>query len=750
VDADAPGRWRFRHELVRDAVHASATDAVRARKHAAVLELLAANGATPPPVLAHHALAAQPLFDAERAVALAARAGEFVLAQHAYEEAVGCFREALAAAPADLAPRWRSELLVLRGEAHRQMGELEEAQHAFLEAAELGDDPALLARAALGYADPGADLGIAYRSDDPVTATLLERAIAAQPEADAPTMVHLETRLAAELYFSDRPARARELAGSALRRARKLRDQRALAAASAVMHDAFVVGQKTQAEQLRGSQELLDRARRSGSPSALLGAHRARVFDLLAAGDLPAMDAEILAFRRVAEPLRSPGYQWWPSLWSAMRALLEGRHSLAEERAFAAHALGNRAFPALAFINLSFLLFFLRREQGRLAELEQVTREYAASHADVPALRVALIFLLAEIGRSDEANAMLDAISERDLGALRDRNWPASWFQLARAAALVGNRDVAALLLDDGHRPTEHCVTVSLATVCLGATDLAVAWLLATVGEADAADERFAEAERVNARLGARSWLAQARADHAHLLLDRDGPGDRDAARGLADLAAAATADIGCAVLQPRLDALRARLDRDGASAGTVSPVSSAIFRRSGATWELTFAGRHVRLAHTRGLGDVAFLLARPGEPVSVFELQADAPTTGAARGAPALDDRARREIRERLRELDAEVADAEAVDDRARAAAARAQRQLLAEAVARDLGLGGRTRRIDDPVERARKTVSTRLRRTIKTIAQAHPELGRHLERSIDTGTWCAYRPAEPVTWTA
>jgi hypothetical protein len=62
---------------------------------------------------------------------------------------------------------------------------------------------------------------------------------------------------------------------------------------------------------------------------------------------------------------------------------------------------------------------------------------------------------------------------------------------------------------------------------------------------------------------------------------------------------------------------------------------------------------------------------------------------------------------------------------------------------------MGGRSRRIGDPVERARKTVSTRIRRAIVLVGRAHPELGRHLERSIDTGAWCAYRPAEPVTWT-
>ena len=131
--------------------------------------------------------------------------------------------------------------------------------------------------------------------------------------------MQLEARLAAELYFSDEPSRARALATAAVERARRLGDPRALGAATAVVHDAFVVGQAPLDEQLAESAQLLEWARVTGSVSALLTAHRARVFDLLAAGDLAAMDAEILAFRRIAEPLRAPGYLWWLALWSAMR-----------------------------------------------------------------------------------------------------------------------------------------------------------------------------------------------------------------------------------------------------------------------------------------------------------------------------------------------------------------------------------------------------------------------------------------------
>src|SRR5262249_5011319 len=159
------------------------------------------------------------------------------------------------------------------------------------------------------------------------------------------------------------------------------------------------------------SHQLAAWAKQSGSIGALLTAHRARVIDLLAAGDLAAMDNEVLAFRRIAEPLGAPNYRWWPALWSAMRALLAGSHDLAEERGAEALHLAERAFPAMAFLNFSFLLFFLRREQGRLDEMEPAMRDMAAAQADIPAIRAAFAFLLAEIGKLDEARGIAASLN---------------------------------------------------------------------------------------------------------------------------------------------------------------------------------------------------------------------------------------------------------------------------------------------------------------------------------------------------
>ena len=64
-------------------------------------------------------------------------------------------------------------------------------------------------------------------------------------------------------------------------------------------------------------------------------------------------------------------------------------------------------------------------------------------------------------------------------------------------------------------------------------------------------------------------------------------------------------------------------------------------------------------------------------------------------------------------------------------------------------LGLGGRPRVAASDVERARKAVSMRLREACRRIDAELPELGRHLDSAIRTGTWCSYRPDTPTEWT-
>lgn len=111
-------------------------------------------------------------------------------------------------------------------------------------------------------------------------------------------------------------------------------------------------------------------------------------------------------------------------------------------------------------------------------------------------------------------------------------------------------------------------------------------------------------------------------------------------------------------------------------------------------------------------------------------------------------DTRARREYEDRIRELQADLDEAEANHDPYRAEKAREELEALAEQLASDFGLRGRPRRGGDPAERARSAVTWRIRAAIDKLRGVHPRLAEHLDYSLRTGRFCAYEPAEPVRW--
>lgn len=172
-----------------------------------------------------------------------------------------------------------------------------------------------------------------------------------------------------------------------------------------------------------------------------------------------------------------------------------------------------------------------------------------------------------------------------------------------------------------------------------------------------------------------------------------------------------------------------------------------ARFQPSGGTWALMFDGFSVQLTAQKGFADIARLLQQPGVEIHCLEL-ADRPAEPGEE-TPVFDARANREVRERLRELQQEIEDADAAHDLARAERAREELDRIVEVMAGALGLGGKSRALGSAAERARSAVTWRIRSAIKKIAKAHPRLGRHLENSIRTGTFCVYQPETPVRWT-
>lgn len=113
----------------------------------------------------------------------------------------------------------------------------------------------------------------------------------------------------------------------------------------------------------------------------------------------------------------------------------------------------------------------------------------------------------------------------------------------------------------------------------------------------------------------------------------------------------------------------------------------------------------------------------------------------------PLIDAAAHEAYRRRHAELRDEEDRAERAGDAAGLAAAREEMRDLAAELARAVGLGGRIRGRSD-ADRVRKSVSMAVARDIDRIADSHPDLGRHLRRSVSSGFVLRYAPDVPNVW--
>jgi hypothetical protein len=167
---------------------------------------------------------------------------------------------------------------------------------------------------------------------------------------------------------------------------------------------------------------------------------------------------------------------------------------------------------------------------------------------------------------------------------------------------------------------------------------------------------------------------------------------------------------------------------------------------RDGDLWVLTYRAGPVRLRDLKGLHDLARLFARPHTEIHCLELAGAASVQSEA--GPTLDERARREYQARIIELQGDIDDARAANDPARAEKAELELDQYVQQLSEAFGLGGRSRATGSTSERARSAVTYRIRAAMKKIAEAEPELGRHLDKAVRTGTWCSYRPESDVQW--
>lgn len=197
--------------------------------------------------------------------------------------------------------------------------------------------------------------------------------------------------------------------------------------------------------------------------------------------------------------------------------------------------------------------------------------------------------------------------------------------------------------------------------------------------------------------------------------------------------------------------AVKAVLEHHGGSAAgppldREAPTDPALVV-DGDVCRISFEGHEVTLRASKGLGDLARLLAQPGREIHCLDLVGAAVEEHST--GEVVDAEARRRYEQRLRDLQDDISEAERRSDLASLQTAQDEFDAIVEHLTKALGVGGRSRSGGGTAERARSAVTQRIRTTIRRLEPVHPALARHLRASVATGTWCAYRPEREVTWT-
>ena len=554
-DPGSFGRYRFAHALIRDTLYDGLTSTRRLLLHrriAAVLEDL--YGDDPEPhlaELAYHFLQAAPAGDVDKAVAYAVAAAQRATLQLAHEEAAAQYERALQVVelgePDDVR---RCDLMLALGEAQMKTSDVAEARETLRQAAEIArgvGSSDRLARAALAF-PWWPQAGVV----DWLLVGLLEEAIEAADERDTLLRVRLLARLSMEIWYAATPERQAAISREALELARRIGDRPTLAAVLSARRYALW-GPETLEERQAVALELLEIAAETGQTEMTLQGHGWRIGDLLETGDIAAVDAEIEAYRELAQALRRPLYIWWVQMYRTMRALLDGRLADAERQIQELAELGQRTGdPAVAEIVRTHL-FALRADIGGLAELEPVVQAFTAENPSMPAWRVSLAYLYSDTGRLDDAREHFEMLAPDDFRVIpRDPRWMMAMTLLSVVCASLGDAARARSLYDHLLPAAGRNVVVTRAVLCLGSADYPLGVLAATMSRWEDAERHFEDALAMNTKIGARPWIARVQCDHGRMLLARDAPGDRERAAELLRAASETADEIGMAVVSRR------------------------------------------------------------------------------------------------------------------------------------------------------------------------------------------------------
>ena len=454
--------------------------------------------------LAHHFFDAAPGGEVERAVGYARRAADRAVELLAYEEAARLYEQGLQALELKqpVEPLTHCELLLALGHAQVRAGDAGGAKQTFLDAVELArnlDQPDALAQAALGY---GGRFVWGPAGVDPRLVPLLREALAAAGDLEPALRVRLLARLAAARRDEFDPGPRARLSHEAVELARAGVDPATLAYALVARY-AALWSPDNQDERLAVATELVELAQSGGAKEREIEGRGFRFNALLELGELAAARTELAARGALAEEMHQPAQLWVQLVLETAVSLLVGEFSTADEMIHEAFALGQRAQGEQARADFELQRFALRREQGRLAEIESELEAFVKERrAAPPVYHCAMASVSLALHRDDEARRRVVTLAQHDFRGLPwDGHWMFAATLLAEICGALDDRRSAEalypLLLPYSQRNVGGWGAVST-----GAVSRYLGILAACMARFDDADGHFEVALAMNERMG--------------------------------------------------------------------------------------------------------------------------------------------------------------------------------------------------------------------------------------------------------
>ena len=296
-------------------------------------------------------------------------------------------------------------------------------------------------------------------------------------------------------------------------------------------------------------------------------------------------------------------------------ALCDGDLVAAESAAMRSHEWGRLLTARDASGSYGIQMFGVRREQGRLAEIAPLVRLLGASARD-SAWRPGLIAVLAELGMVDDARRELERLLGDGVGALRPSLWVAALVYLSDACAVLRDAPLAETLYRELVPHVGSNAMVGHLVACYGATDRYLGMNATVLGAWERAEEHFEAALALNAKLGARTWLAHTAFEYGRMLLARGADGDRERARAQLGVAVGLARTIGLPTLLARIEELRAGVEPaaelpDGLSARELEILGELARGRSNRQ-----IGRVLHISEHTAANHVRSILRKTGAPI--------------------------------------------------------------------------------------------------------------------------------------